>query len=175
VEPDSVLVDRVKQGDADAYEELVSRYERLARVVALRIVGDHHGAEDVVQDALVLAYRRLGSLRDGSKFGPWLMRIAKREAVRAARRRPATTSIESTGEPVEPARMEPLGDGQARLVELVNRLPMHERLVFTLFHLDGRPAGEIAAMTGRPVGTVTKQLSRAMKRLRRWAHKQEVS
>ena len=54
-------------------------------------------------------------------------------------------------------------------MELVNRLPLHERLVFTLRYLDGHRPSDIAAMTGRPLDTVKKQLSRAMGRLRRWA------
>jgi RNA polymerase sigma-70 factor, ECF subfamily len=172
VQPDSVLVDRVRQGDVPAYEQLVVRYQRVAMVAALRVLKDRQQAEDVVQESFVIAYQRFASLRNGSKFGPWLMRITKRQAVRAARQRRPVVSIGPTTEIVAP-QLEPTPDGCGALIELLNRLPTHERVVVTLHHLEGQAASEIAAVTGRPVGTVTKQLSRAMQRLRKWARKQE--
>ena len=74
---DSELVHRVRQGDKDAYGQLAARYERLVRIVALRVLKDHHLAEDVAQESLVVGYRRLHWLRDGAKFGPWLARITR--------------------------------------------------------------------------------------------------
>jgi RNA polymerase sigma-70 factor, ECF subfamily len=172
VQPDSVLVDRVKQGDVPAYEQLVVRYQRVAIVVALRVLKDRQQAEDVVQESFVIAYRHFASLRDGSKFGPWLTRITKREAVRAARKRRPVVSIGPTTKLAAP-ELESAPKGHESLIELLNRLPAHERVVVTLHHLEGQAASEIAEMTGRPVGTVTKQLSRAMQRLRQWAYRQE--
>jgi len=173
VHEDAALVDRVKQGDADAYEQLVVRYERAAKVLALQIVGDRNLAEDVLQDAFITAYEKLGTLRDGSRFGPWLMQIAKRQAIRYARKRRSTAPLESVAEPTDSSGAEHLSDGHEYLMNLINRLPIHERLVFTLRHLDGHRASDIAAMTGRRVDTVKKQLSRAMRRLRRWAQREE--
>jgi RNA polymerase sigma-70 factor, ECF subfamily len=167
VEPDSVLVDGVQRGDVPAYEQLVDRYQRLAMLAALRVLKDRQQAEDVVQESFVIAYQQIASLRDGSKFGHWLMRITKRQAVRAARKRREVVSIGPAMELVAP-RLEPTPDRHESLIELLNRLPTHERMVVMLHHLEGRAASEIAEMTGRPVGTVTKQLSRAMQRLRRW-------
>jgi RNA polymerase sigma-70 factor (ECF subfamily) len=97
VQSDAALVDCVKQGNTAAYEQLVSRYQRVALVAALRVVKDRQQAEDVVQDSLVLAYRRLDSLRDGSRFGAWLLRITTREAVRVAKNRRVAVSVEQTG------------------------------------------------------------------------------
>ncbi|MHC4406204.1 MAG: RNA polymerase sigma factor [Planctomycetota bacterium] len=173
MQQDLELVRRVKEGQTDAYEPLVRRYECAARVTALRVLGDHHAAEDVVQEAFVVAHKHLGSLRDGSKFGPWLMRITRRRALRAARRRQPAVSIDATPEVADRLLDGRLRDGHEELIELISRLPLHERLVVTLHHLDGHRAAEIADITGRPVGTVTKQLSRAMRRLRRWAGTQD--
>ncbi|MFV1968502.1 MAG: RNA polymerase sigma factor [Pirellulaceae bacterium] len=58
---DSELVRRVQQGHTDAYEQLVRRYERAAKIVALHVVKDHHRAEDVVQESFIIAYQRLNS------------------------------------------------------------------------------------------------------------------
>jgi RNA polymerase sigma-70 factor (ECF subfamily) len=167
MQPDTVLVDRVKQGDVAAYESLVVRYQPVAMMAALRVLKDRQQAEDVVQESFVVAYRRLGSLRNGSKFAPWLMRITKRQAVRAARKRWPVVEIGLTRELAAP-QPEPMPDGYESLIELLDRLPTHERVVVALHHLQGHPATEIAEMTGRPVGTVTKQLSRAIQRLRQW-------
>jgi RNA polymerase sigma-70 factor (ECF subfamily) len=164
VQPDSVLVGLVKNGDTGAYEHLVVRYRRAAMLVALRFLRDYHASEDAVQDSFVIAFRRLGLLRDGSKFGPWLMRIVRRQALQAARKRRAAVSVESVELPAPPADPEP--DECEQMVELLNRLPVHERLVIVLRYLEGHSTTEIAEIAGRPVGTVTKQLSRALRRLR---------
>jgi RNA polymerase sigma-70 factor (ECF subfamily) len=172
VQSDAALVDSVKQGETAAYEQLVLRYQHAALVAALRVVKDRQQAEDVVQDALVLAYRHLQSLRDGSRFGPWLLQITRREAVRAAKSRRQAVPVQQVGEPVG-RDLAPWPASAERLIGWINRLPLHEQLVVTLHYLEGRSAAEIARLTGRPLGTVTKQLSRAIQRLRRWASREE--
>ncbi|MBN1908717.1 MAG: sigma-70 family RNA polymerase sigma factor [Pirellulales bacterium] len=173
MQSDSALVNQVREGQTAAYAELVARYERTARVAAQRVLGDWHAAEDAAQEGFVTAYCRLGSLRDGTKFGPWLLQIVRREALRAAKKRPTGMPIESTAEPADPRDVGPTPDDDVVLVELIERLPVHERLVVSLHWLDGHRTAEIAEITGRSVGTITKQLSRAMARLRRWARREE--
>ncbi|MGO8751217.1 MAG: RNA polymerase sigma factor [Thermoguttaceae bacterium] len=136
----------------------------------MRVVKDRQQAEDVVQESLILAYQHLASLRNGSMFGPWLTRITQRQAVRAGRKRRPVVTIGPMTEPVAP-QLERIPDRYESLIELLNRLPTHERVVSTLHYLDGHAPSEIAEMTGRPIGTVTKQLSRAIQRLRRWARR----
>jgi len=70
---------------------------------------------------------------------------------------PALTSTAAAWEP-----------GRDELVDAIGRLPEHERIVVVFHYLDGYSATEVAAMTGRPVGTVTKQISRGLDRLRQW-------
>jgi RNA polymerase sigma-70 factor (ECF subfamily) len=170
---DAALVYRAKQGDSDAFEALMIRYERAAKVLALGILQDRDLADDVVQNTFIRAYEKLGTLRQGSRFAAWLMRIVKRQAVRAARKRRPMAPLESIAEPMDPIGDEELRHKHECLMELVNRLPLHERLIFALRYLDGHRPSDIAAMTGRPVDTVRKQLSRAMGRLRRWARYEE--
>ncbi|OHB78054.1 MAG: hypothetical protein A2W31_16630 [Planctomycetes bacterium RBG_16_64_10] len=152
---------------------MVRRYERAAMIVAVPIVKDYHTAEDVIQDSFMIAYRSVNALRDGSRFGPWMLRITRREAMRQARKRRVTLSIHVTVDPAVPEDTIRPPDRYEQLIRLINRLPAHERLVVTLHHLDGHPTGAIATITGRPVGTVTKQLSRGIRRLRQWLQKQE--
>jgi len=174
MQPDSVLVQLIRDGHVSVYEDLVVRYSRAGMLTALRILRDHHAAEDVVQESFVIAYRRLDSLRNGSKFGGWFMRIVSRQALRKLKEHQVEAPLESMEEiPAVGGNSEPHECEQ--LMELINRLPVHERLVVTLRHLDGHSTGEIAEITGRPTGTVTKQLSRAIRRLRDMAAMQRSS
>ncbi len=71
---DAEWVARVRQGDVEAFGPLAERYEKTLLAVALAHLRDIHTAEDVVQAALLRAYQRLNTLRDDTKFGPWLAR-----------------------------------------------------------------------------------------------------
>src|SRR4051812_8966219 len=84
---DADVIQRVRRGDVQAYGVLVARYERSVLAAVLPVIGDRHAAEDVVQDVFVHCYLKLHTLRDGSRFAAWLIRSARREAVRASRRR----------------------------------------------------------------------------------------
>jgi RNA polymerase sigma-70 factor (ECF subfamily) len=171
---DEVLVARTCAGESTAYGALVSRYENAARVVALKYVRNHHVAEDVVQQAFLRGYEKLGTLRDPSRFGSWLMRIVRNEACNSATRsNHAIAPLTEASERDLAADTEFLDDESQLAVRLLNLLPDHERLVISLHYLDGHSVTEIAQMTGRPIGTVTKQLSRATKRLQSQIKREE--
>jgi RNA polymerase sigma-70 factor (ECF subfamily) len=172
VRSDAELVKAVQAGDKAAYGGLFRRYERSVLGIALHILKDRHAAEDAAQEIFVTAYSKLGGLRDGAKFGRWLLVVARRHAVRLAKKRRAALPLERI-ERAGPAPQSGLvGDDSRRLLEAVNRLPKHERLAVSLRYFDGHSVQEIAEMTGRPVGTVTKQLTRAHRRLRSWLERQ---
>ena len=170
--PDTELVNRVRQGDLGAFRTLVERYQRSLLAVALAEVRDIHVAEDIAQTVLLLAFRRLSTLRDGAKFYAWLMQIARRQIVEAARMRQVPVPVDGQSplsqviEIHEAASLE----NREQLLSVVQRLPEHERLLIGLRYFDGHSMSDIAAITGRPIGTVTKQLSRAVSRLRSWCN-----
>ena len=169
MQSDAQLVDCARRGDRDAFRILIERYERTALAVALGNLTDLHAAEDAVQAALLLAFRRLETLHDGRRFGPWLMQIVRRQVVEVVRGRQITVPIDH-----DVAESPQLGDSldavedREHLLRLVARLPDHERLLVGMRHFDGHSVADVATLTGRPVGTVTKQLSRAYARLRAW-------
>jgi len=82
--PDEILVAAAIDGDHLAFDDLVSRHRRTAVRAAAAIVGSNQ-AEDVVQDALLLAHRELASLQDRAKFSRWLLAITRWRALRVAR------------------------------------------------------------------------------------------
>jgi len=166
---DQQLVDAVVAGDKAAFAELVRRYEPVGRAAAVAILRDVHLAQDVLQEAFLQAYNNLGQLADGSRFGPWLLKIARRQALRTRRRQKVfdvalvPNALESSA-----ARDERLDDDAQEMLAAVARLPDHEQLAVVLHYFQGHKVETIAQITGRATGTVTKQLSRARRRLEQW-------
>jgi len=166
VQADCELVNAVLDGNKEAFAILVRRYERPVRAVALAVVGDHHSATDVSQDAFVKAYQQLAGLRKREAFGPWLMKITQRCALDYARRNPKETQLELNVTAAIENPNDQLDEEKQALLAAVVRLPEAERQVVMLRYFAGHSVKDVADVVGRGVGTVTKQLSRAHKRLR---------
>lgn len=165
---DSALIQRVLTGDVDAFGILVSRYERLARAIALRSVKESHAAEDVVQESFLAAYRSLAKLEKHEQFGVWLQGIVRRRAATAFAKAARLPSCEAMEDQADHIPNGSLSHGSLELLELIERLPEHERLVIALKHFEGYTATEIANITSQSIGTITKQLTRARRRLHDW-------
>lgn len=170
MQTDAEIVRAVLGGDRGAFAALVARHERAVWATAWRVLRDDHAAADAGQEAFLKAFHRLGGLRRQEYFGVWLLRITRREAVRLARLRARDPSRPlddlNAHPPRSGGRATRLDADAEELLAAVARLPEHERLVVALHYLDGLPVAEVAAVLGRPVGTVTKQLSRAVERLK---------
>lgn len=174
MQADAEIVRAVLRGDRGAFAALVARHERAVWATAWRVLRDDHAAADAGQEAFLQAFHRLGDLRRPELFGVWLLRIARRESIRLARRRARDPSRSLDEAGTDWPHHRDRTDGPAtrlaadaeELLSAVARLPEHERVVVVLRYLDGRSVAEVAAALGRPVGTVTKQLSRAIERLR---------
>ena len=91
---DRILVERAVDNDAAAFTELIRRHSSLMRAYVYRIVGSMSDTDDVVQEAFVIAWRQLPTLRDATAVKAWLMRIAGREALAFAGRRPADAALD---------------------------------------------------------------------------------
>jgi RNA polymerase sigma-70 factor (ECF subfamily) len=173
VQSDAELVNAVLGGDKQAFEVLVKCYERPVRATALDVLGDYHLASDLSQDAFVTAYENLPGLRKPAAFGAWLMEITRRRAIDLARRK----RDEAPLEPVIPAKIHnpngQLDEERQRLLAAVIKLPQGERQVIMLRYFSCHSVKEVADILGRSVGTVTKQLSRAHKRLRKILERSE--
>lgn len=158
---DAHLVAQTLAGDRHAYGQLVERYERVVKATCLATLRDHNSAADAAQDAFIAAYRSLRSLRDPANFAAWLCTIARNRSIRLTKQtRPpaAITDSIASRDPSQP---------DEDLLSAVAALPEHERIVVMLKYFDRHDVAAIAAMLGRPIGTITKQLSRAHERLRR--------
>ena len=174
MQADAEIVRAVLGGDREAFGTLVARHERAVWATAWRVLRDDQAAADAGQEAFLKAFLRLGDLRQPEQFGVWLLQITRRESIRLARRnarepgRPYAevgADLPRAGEPSDGKATQLTADAES-LLAAVTRLPEHERLVVVLRYLHGFSVAEAAAALGRPVGTVTKQLSRALERLR---------
>jgi RNA polymerase sigma-70 factor (ECF subfamily) len=161
---DEQLIRQVFAGDRGAYADLVRRYERHVHAVAWAILRDHHAAQDAAQDTFIKAYGQLATLRSHRSFGAWLLTLARSTAADRARGKKRLVFVSDV--PDAPTTDLPADDAAAIVVAAVNHLPPHEQQVILFRYFDGLPVAEIAALMGCPVGTVTKQLSRALARLR---------
>ncbi len=168
---DAELVERAKRGDVDAYGLLVRRYQDLAVRVAYVITGEGAEAEDAAQDAFVKAYYALDRLRAGVPFRPWLLRIVTNEALnkrKSASRRARLTLRVLPERDDAPAADVVAGERAdlVRLLDAVQSLPDHERLVVAYRYFLGLSEEEIADTLGVAPGTVKSRSARALVRLR---------
>ncbi|MFO1096160.1 MAG: sigma-70 family RNA polymerase sigma factor [Planctomycetaceae bacterium] len=160
------LVTAAQRGDRDAFAELVRRYERVVVMTAWAVVRDFHAAEDIAQDSFLHAYDSLLSLRRPESFGSWLLKSTHRAAVRRSRRQRHDVPLDTIVEPpVDVAESEWHVEFQA-IAHVIGRLTVHEREVIVFRYVNGLSVAEIADATDRPIGTVSKQISRALQRLR---------
>ena len=171
---DGELVERAQQGDVEAYEQLVQRYQGLASRVAYLVARDAADAEDAAQEAFVKAYYALGRFRRGASFKPWLLRIVTNEALnrrRSAGRR-AGLALRAAEEPVsgdaapspETAALEL--EKKRTLLAALDSLDEPDRLAVTYRYFLDLSEAEMAAALGVPRGTVKSRLSRALVKLR---------
>lgn len=181
---DRTIVDAVLAGDRDAFRRLVERESTSLISVCARVLGDRSEAEDVAQEAFVIAYRSLGSWRADGPFGAWLSRIAVRLAVRRSAQRRQVTWLDplaaeadrpghdrfrtgGSADALDPAHTVLRLERDARIRAAVASLDEPYREVVALRFFAERSLAEIAAVTDRPLGTVKTHLHRGLARLRR--------
>ena len=186
--PDEALACRIADGDTDALQVLMRRYNRLLFRTARSILHEDRDAEDAVQDAFYLAYRAMGTFRGEARLSTWLVRIAANEAKRRLRRRKRHSefvvlndSPHRSGESPEPSMDDEAPASQhteqpddavfraqtRRLLETrIDALPAVYRTVFVLRAVEDMPVEEVAACLGIPAATVRSRFFRARGLLR---------
>ncbi|MBS0203438.1 MAG: sigma-70 family RNA polymerase sigma factor [Planctomycetes bacterium] len=172
---DLELVNRVRTGEIQAYARLVERYERTVLAVVLAEVRDPDAAQKLTESTLVSAYRRLEKLPDGSQFGPWLLRLARRKSIEVVRKAPVGVgaAVGSDDSDASFDGFDPDWIGHEHVLGLVARLPEDERRLVGLRYFDNHTPKEIAELEETPVEQVTRQISRAVMRLQFWWEREQ--
>jgi RNA polymerase sigma-70 factor (ECF subfamily) len=157
---ENALVDRAKDNDYRAYEQLYELHAGRVYALCVRLCNDRDMAEDLTQESFVLAWRKLGSFRGDSAFGSWLYRITTNAVLSYLRKnKPFINSLDIDALP-EAGR----GDGvleQLSLEQAIGRLPDGARTVFVLYSLEGYTHDEISGLLGIAEGSSKAQLHRA--------------
>jgi RNA polymerase sigma factor (sigma-70 family) len=158
------LLAAIRAGRQDGLDELARRHASAVRALLRRMGCDPAAADDLTQEAFIIAFRRLGELREEGSFAGWLKRIAARLYLRRVTRRKGfevslDLAPEQAGPMPEPGLLIDLDQALRRLSDL-------ERLGVTLCHGAGLSHGEVAEALGLPLGTVKSGIKRGLDKLR---------
>ena len=168
VQVDRDLVEQARKGDREAFAVLVHQVSDSLYAVAQRILRDPGLAEDALQNALVLAWRRIPKLRDPDRFEAWIRRIlvhACYDESQRARQRTANVRVLPIGGLSTPDDSAAIAD-RDELERAFRLLTIEQRAVFVLHHYLGLPLVEIAELLEIPAGTARSRLHYAIAGLR---------
>ena len=178
---ENALVQAAQNGDVEAFNALVRRYQDIAYTVAYRVMGEPEAAADATQEAFIAAFRKLRQFR-GPNFRAWLLRIVTNacyDELRRRQRRPSV-SLDALATPPRPTAdpsplhtppESPEAHAERRelhdaIQECLNALPAEQRIVAVLADVEGYSYQEVAQIARLRLGTVKSRLSRARARLR---------
>src|SRR5215216_111234 len=169
--PDELLVIAAILGNLDAFEQLVVRYRPAVVRLARTIVGPDD-AEDVAQDALLLAFKALPGIEEPRKFAAWLSAITRHRALRFSKSETAHLTKrmaldEALLEKIE-ALAKPLAEKERdeAMISALDSLPPDYAMPLRLRFLDEMPLNRIAAFMGVPLSTVKWRIHHGKKLLR---------
>jgi RNA polymerase sigma factor (sigma-70 family) len=143
---DAVLVADTLAGNREAFGALYDRHARMVRAVVLGVSGDWSAVEDMTQECFLRGYRKLATLRDAARFGPWIVGIA-RQVARERRRTLRRDRHEFAAQPPESATSEGErtdGEQLERVMRRLAELPEAERVAVHAFYLEGQNARRAA-------------------------------
>lgn len=168
---DEVLIARAKDGDGDAFSEVLRRYEEAAFRAAYLVLHDADDARDATQEGFLRAYQAIGRFRPGSAFRPWLLRIVMNQALSMAkskaRRTAATERLASVTASAPPRIEDEVADREQALAlrACIEALREQERVIIYLRFFLLLSEREMAEYLGCAQGTVKSRLHRALGRL----------
>ena len=173
---DLILLERARDGDLDAFNDLVVLYQDQLFALVVRMVPDRDQASDAVQEAFFSAFRNLRAFRGGS-VKAWLNRICVNAAMdtqRARKRRPVSPYPEledeswqpPAGESADPERTAVNRERTRLLSAALSEVTNDQRTAIVLYDVEGYDYAEIAQMTGVSLGTVKSRIHRGRLALR---------
>ena len=169
---DGVLLRRCKNGDVEAFGELVQRYQQAVFNVCFRMLQERRDAEDLTQETFIRAYRRLETFDIERPFGPWIRRVATNLCLNFLEKR-YIPQVPLDEERDHPAKSNLIGpeetrikvEAQDRIRAAIMELPAKYRAVIELRHYQALNYAEISETLNIPISDVKSHLFRARKRL----------
>lgn len=167
---DDQLMALLASGEVEALGELLKRHKRVAWCVALRFLGDHAAAEDLVQDCFLTLMDKSKKYRAQGRFRAYLLRILTHKAI-SLKRRPTPSEIQETETLSGP---DPVAESmeqrarEARVRGALARLPERQRMALILRFYEELPVEEIASAMDASPKSVEHLLARGRETLSRW-------
>ena len=162
------LVEMAQRGSLEAYDELVNRFRPAVLLVARQILASPEAAQDVAQEAFLLAFRSLSQLQDPARFAGWLYTITRHRAQRVAARQnqcqtiamsnPETLCLATADEHSSPLALVLQAERQEAIRALLATLSPECRIVLQLFYYEQWSAVRIAAFLSLPLTTIKWRL-----------------
>jgi RNA polymerase sigma-70 factor (ECF subfamily) len=171
--PDRDLIQRARRGEAEAFGELVTRYQTSVFNVCYRILHERAEAEDMAQDAFLRVHERLDIFDDQRPFGPWIRRVAANVCLNHLAAQKVTTELDEERDADAGQRPETVQEDRERSEQIhraLTCLPAHYRVVIELRHYQELSYEEIAAELNIPLSDVKSHLFRARKLLAEKLH-----
>jgi len=179
---DTQLVEKVREGSMEAFEEIISRYESKVYNLAMRFCRNQEDAEEVLQDVFSTIYAKLDGFRGQSQFSSWMYRIIVNAAFMKLRKRKQshTISLEDLAPQLKQSCLEQdnpvlhrsdtiTQNKELRIIldAAIGRLPAQYRAVFILRDVDGLSNQEVSEILGLSIPAVKSRLHRSRLMLRR--------
>jgi len=170
--PSDLPVAAAREGDAQAWDTLIRRYQLPLFTYVMDLVHHHATSLDLVKEVFMRATRHLPSLREDGRFGAWLFGIAHQQVIQFWRRRGRSPFSdqpvpEDFANPTLAPDLDAIREEDAsELLAAIDQLPVPQRSVILLHFLEDFPLAEIAAITGASLGTVKSRLHYAKRALR---------
>jgi RNA polymerase sigma-70 factor (ECF subfamily) len=161
---DADLIAKTRKGDVEAYNLLISRWEKRVFNYLLRLVGNREDAFDLSQDVFLKAYQNIRKLDDTSRFGPWLFRIAHNEAYSLFRKKRPEVDISEMPERAK-AHAFPMEMSLA-VTAALNRLTVEQKEAVVLKVYQGFKFEEMAEILDAPVSTIKSRVYTALEVLK---------
>ena len=177
VTTDEIIVERALSGDAEAFGEIVRRWERRIFALAYGMLGREEDARDATQETFLAAFRNLRGFRGEAKVSSWLHRIAVNQCITRQRRAKvrSESALEEEQEKDAGSFAAPLGFSPARITEstqithavrrAVNSLPVELRQIVVMKEFEELTFKEISDTLDVPLSTVKSRLYTALKQL----------
>ena len=170
---DQIYIDKVLNGETNAFAYLIDKYKDMAYTVAIKIVKNTEDAEEVAQDSFLKAYQKLDGFKGESKFSTWLYSIVYRNSISKIRKKNITTTnidsyvLENHTIDFEFPQIEAIKNGEQKMYvkKSVDSLPEIDALLITLFYLDENSVEEIEKITNLTKTNIKVKLFRARKKL----------
>ncbi len=182
---DEALMLRVRDGDHDAFGELLNRYERQLFVFFLRQFGDEEAARDYVMDTFLRVYRAASRYEPKAKFSTYIYQIARNLAINESRklqfRRTESLDeikedggVQIAGDALDPEAVLELRERQALVQEALRQLPEDQRTILILVEYQDLTYERVSQIMGCSIGTIKSRMHRARQKIREWMENSEL-